>query len=94
MINTFIYSYGYSRNESVDNDGSGETSTTSENNDETLREFAGHSEDNRHNSFKRKRKSRRKYAKHASSTSWRNPGVSQGIPPKVYTKMCIPIIQK
>ena len=74
MINTFIYSYGYSRNESVDNDGSGETSTTSENNDETLREFAGHSEDNSHSSFKRKRKSRRKYAKHASSTSWRNPG--------------------
>ena len=57
---------------SADNLGSGETSTSSDNDGESYPNHGANSEANSNNSNHKKRKSRKKYKRHQNTTSLRN----------------------
>ena len=56
----------------MDNLGSGETSTSSDNDGESYPNYGANSEANSNNSNHKKRKSRKKYKRHQNTTSLRN----------------------
>ena len=68
----FIDILRYSRTSSNDNLGSGETSTSSEDDGDSYRMFGTNSEENSNGSSVKKRKNRKKFRKHRHASSLKN----------------------
>ena len=64
--------YRYNRSSSLDNLGSGETSTSSDDDMDSYRRFGTNSDQNISSSSSKKRRHKKKYRKHRQSTSLKN----------------------